>query len=208
MSSPLPSSIQLPRQADYFYSLANMNKRVYPLNLPGYKYKESDTNPRPRPKEEVPEFIREYIKDSGLSKTKGNTQSTTKHTRSISYQNTPTPYSSTKTENRINTAIPSLSYKDFKNHHRNPSSDDRLFTPQIINITKRSKIILHASKPITINPSLYSQGKFSAHRKTTSMDKSAFGPEANIDISSVYEPGLTYGEKILKLKALVSSNIL
>jgi hypothetical protein len=201
MRVPVPSLQLYQRKDEYNNSLANISKRVYPLNLNkvvGQPRARTGSKPR------VPEFIREYVKDPGKPKIVGNVKSYIKHTRSVSFQ--PTPYTAAAKDTEVLPVpkIPCLSYKDFKNRHREPPEEPRLFTPQIISITKRSKIILNASKPIIINPALYS--KKNSNRKSTSIDKSSIQsePETTTNIT----PGLTYGEKILKLRSLISSDIL
>jgi hypothetical protein len=79
--------------------------------------------------------------------------------------------------------------------------------PQVIQLTKRSKIILNSSKPITINPSVYHSRKNSAQQKNSYIDKKPEPSESNADLSSILAPGLTYGEKILRLKAIVANSI-
>ena len=191
------------RPGESFNVLANMSRRVYPLNLQTQTLKREES--RKKSVANVPEFIREFIKDVPLPKRPNSSIRSSKgHKRShsLNYSNgSPLPQNRVETANPR--AIPALSYKDFKFRHQNSRCEDRLYTPQVVEITKRSKIILHSSKPITINPSLY-EGKKSKRSATTEKKSSICGSTIVPQIG----PGITYGEKILRLKSLVSSNFL
>ena len=190
-----------------FTSLANIKRRVYPLNLSMYGQQEiQNTKRRSCPK--VPEFIREYIKNSGKPNSLGKVHSTISHERSKSYQFASAPVKSSSPEPTIKQKIPLLSYKEYISRHLDSKHEEKLFIPQMIHISKRSKIILHASKPISVNPELYVSRKESVHNRNSSTNDMSKIGENNIDITSVMTPGLTYGEKILKLKALVTSNLI
>ena len=201
-----PSQTITTRPEAYCNSIANFSKRVYPLNLMASKFQESHKH-RYSSSERVPEFICEYIKDPARPILTNKTRPATSHTRCRSVNYTPKPQSTYTIKNCKRSNVPYLSYKDFKSAHLQSQHEEKMYVPQIINISKRSKIILHSAKPISIDPAIYRPRKSSAHRKSQNIEKRSTTTEQNIDISSVYTPGLTYGEKIIKLKALISTNL-
>ncbi|OMJ70511.1 hypothetical protein SteCoe_31508 [Stentor coeruleus] len=205
-STPSPMKTYHSTSGDYFASLANISKRVYPLNLQKFKSVEKSKKISP-PKEQMPEFIKEYVKDVVQSSSIRHIKSSINHKRSVSYNYSLVNKQDPKPQSTHYSGIPQLSYKDFKNTHKNPYNNERYSIPQVIQLTKRSKIILNSSKPITINPSIYHSRKNSAPQKSPYIDKKPESSESNSDLSSILAPGLTYGEKILRLKAIVANSI-
>lgn len=205
-STPSPMKSHHSTSGDYFASLAHIGKRVYPLNLQKFKSVEKSQKASP-PKVVMPEFIKEYVKGAVQSSNIRHAKSSISHKRSVSYNYSSVSKQDPKPQSAPYSGIPQLSYKDFKNAHKKPYNNERYSVPQVIQLTKRSKIILNSSKPITINPSVYHSRKNSAQQKNSYIDKKPEPSESNADLSSILAPGLTYGEKILRLKAIVANSI-
>lgn len=199
MARSLTPSQNILRPGTTFTSIANMSKRTYPLNLLQTKSPELGKH-RQSSSEVIPEFIREYIKGAKRPKSKGTIRSHISHSRCKSFQSGNNKNTFSLVQTKPNSKIPYLTYKDYKAVHQGSMPEEKFFIPQIIQISKRSNIILHSSKPISINPGLYQNQKKSEIVNAKSESE-------NIDMSSIYGPRLSYGEKILKLKALVSSNL-
>jgi hypothetical protein len=180
-------------------SLASMSRRVYPLNLKSNP-SISSTSKKPE-KVKIPEFAKEFIKDSNRSQSNKKIKRRSIHQRSVSYnfhhqiKQEPVPKEEPKVE------IPVLSYKQFKGEHCRNNSGNRYFKPQSIQLNQRAKIVLYSAKPIVIDPSLYSIRK-------SSVKPGSSRQEGSVDASYGIPPGLTYGEKILKLKSLVESTVM
>ena len=202
-----PSQTIMTRPGVYFNSIASHSKRTYPLNLMASRFPESQKQRHSTP-ERVPEFIREYIKDSTKSIMKNKYRPITNHTRSISVNSHHVPQPTNKTGKHNSPQMPCLSYGDFKSSHLRSQQEEKIYIPQIIHKSRRSKVILNSAKPISIDPKIYRSRKTSDYHKVQTIEKTSTINEESIDISSIYGPGLTYGEKIIKLKALVSSNLI
>lgn len=180
-------------------SIAHFARRVYPLNL---KFSISPFSSTKKPwKVEVPEFAKEYIKDSTRSQSNKKLKSAQMHKRSISYNVNPGKKPETASKSKEKGGIPVLSYKDYKYRHNKSNSENRYFKPQVIQLNKRAKIVLYSERPIVINPNSYSMRKSSAKTRNSRLEEFE---SSDLSLHS----GLTYGEKILKLKSLVESTIM
>ena len=188
-----------PASSEYFpsTSLASMSRRVYPLNLKSQIQLKSP--PRKPDKPIVPEFAKEFIKDSARSHSNQKIKRPSLHNRSISYNHSHIykPQKVSKTEQK--SEVPVLSYNQFKGQHCKSNSGSRYFKPQVIQLNQRAKIVLYSAKPIVINPSLYNQRKSSVKPESSRLEHVS---------EYALPPGMTYGEKILKLKSLVESSIM
>lgn len=179
-------------------SIAHFSRRIYPLNLK-FQMPSAELHKKPW-KIQVPEFAKEFIKDSTRSHSNKKIKSSQLHKRSVSYNINPRkkPETAPITEEKL--GIPALSYKDFKYRHSKSISENRYFKPQVVQLNKRAKIVLYSEHPIVIDPNSYSIRKSSAKGRSSRIEETE-----NLNIS--LPPGLTYGEKILKLKSLVESTL-
>ena len=181
-------------------SIAHFSRRVYPLNL---KFPIPAFSSTKKPwKAQVPEFAKEYIKDSTRSQSNKKLKSAQMHKRSVSYNVNPGKKPETAPKSEEKGGIPIISYKDYRFHHKKSNSENRYFKPQVIQLNKRAKIVLYSERPIVINPNLYSVRKSSAGAARNSRVEENEGLDVSLPL------GLTYGEKILKLKSLVESTIM
>lgn len=180
-------------------SIAHFSKRIYPLNLKS-QFPSVEFHKKPW-KLQVPEFAKEFIKDSTRSHSNKKIKSSQMHKRSVSYNTNPRKKPETAPTSEEKQGIPVLSYKDFKYRHNKSISESRYFRPQVVQLNKRAKIVLYSEHPIVIDPSTYSMRKSSAKGRSSRIEEVE---NSNVSLP----PGLTYGEKILKLKSLVESTLL
>ncbi|OMJ72631.1 hypothetical protein SteCoe_28886 [Stentor coeruleus] len=204
--SPKKNPYLASKSDNYLTSFTYIPNRAYQLNLHTFRSSEKDPK-RSTPKDAMPEFVREYVKGPISTSTIIHARSSFNHNRSVSYNYNQTCKPEIKQESAPYSGIPHLSYKDFKNNHAKVHLGDKYYIPQAIQLTKRSKIILHSSKPITINPNAYHSRKNSAYQKHSSIERKIETNETNGDLRSTLAPSMTYGEKILKLKAIVGKSV-
>jgi hypothetical protein len=209
-----PSPTKKPHSAsksdNYFTSFTYIPNQVHPFNLQTFRSFEKSPK-RNTPKETLPIFVREYVKGPVSTSTIVHVRSSFNHNKTVSCNCNPASKPDVKPEPAPGpgpyVGIPHLSYKDFKKKHPKVHVDDKYYVPQTIQLTKRSKIILHSSKPITINPNVYHSRINSAYQKHSSVDRKTETNETNGEFRSTLTPSMTYGEKILKLKSIVGKNM-
>lgn len=205
--SPTKKSHSASKSDNYFTSFTHTSNQVHPLNLQTFRSFEKSPK-RSKPKETLPIFVREYVKGPISTSTIVHVRSSFNHNKTVSCNCNPTSKPDVKPKPAPYAGIPHLSYKDFKKKNPQVHIDDKYYVPQTIQLTKRSKIILHSSKPITINPNAYHSRKNSAYQKHSSIERKTETIETNGEFRSTLTPSMTYGEKILKLKSIVGKNVL
>jgi hypothetical protein len=192
---------------DKYSSIAELSKRVYPLNL-NRNRQETKHKRQSSGQVEMPEFASEYVKGAIRPKSKPTPMSSIGHNRSASYNYTPKAKPEPMIRHFDSFRIPQLSYKQFRVAHRSASNEKRIYKAQAIQLTKRAKIVLHSAKPINISPGIYhSRRKTEGSYKIRAAEKKEERNENGVDLNNVIGPGMTYGEKILRLKALVANTL-
>ena len=200
---------------DTFNRLANLSKKVYPLNCfqqPSTKVRKSDSKIKPT---QVPRFMEEYVQ--AVLKPKSRPQSVLKLSRKKGIG--PAHERSASTESQAckdSSGIPKLNYSQIK-HEKNTKSlhsneANGLYKPHQVRISQRSKMVLYSPEPMQLKPYSYKnplryQKSAVLKPKKKSLDFRSFNPKikndpSDLEINNTEAPAFTFGEKLLRVKEL------
>jgi len=144
--------------------------------------------------------MQEYLKNS-KNHSKIKAHSLVSHTRSKSDDYSYFPHNKKPSSSLQTNKNPTLSYKEFKSVHKALKNTSKVTIPQIFKVSNRKKIM---GKFCQLENNLNSAKSELLKNKSEGKNKPE---EDQISFQNIFEPGLTYGEKIIKLKALVVSNL-